>query len=153
PAGPLGPDLALRASVTASSTYPGYAAEHVADGRTTTQLGGDHSWANAENSTLPQWLELHLAAPQAIGRVDLYTTSGYELQNYRIQTWDGSGWQDVAAVAGNTFAYRAHTFGQVQCARLRVLCERGPARQPEYVRINEVGIYPPARAGCPESSG
>jgi hypothetical protein len=143
PRGPSGPNLARDASITASSTYPGYAPEHAVDGRTTTELGGDFSWANGENSGLPQWLELDLPAPRAIGRVDLYTTCGYELRDYRIQRW-----ADLAVVAGNTFAYRVHTFAPTRCHRLRVLCESGPDRQPEYARINEIEIYPPSHSGC-----
>lgn len=149
PARPVGPNLARGAGIVASSTYPGYAAAHAVDGRTTTQLGGEFSWANAEGSGLPQWLELDLQGPRAVGRVDLYTTSGYELRDYRIQGWDGSSWEDLVVVAGNAFAYRVHTFAPALCTRLRVLCERGPDRQPEYVRINEIEIYPPGRSDCP----
>jgi len=101
PPGPSGPDFALGARVTASSTYPGYAPERAADGRNTTQLGGDFSWANDEGSVLPQWLELDLGAARTIGRADLYTTCGYELRDYRIQRWDGSEWVDLAVIAQN----------------------------------------------------
>jgi hypothetical protein len=145
--GPSGPNFARSARVTASSTYPRYSPERAVDGRTTTELGGEFSWANGENSVLPQWLEVDLAAPRAIRRVDLYTTSGYELRDYRIQCWDGSGWADLAVVAGNTLTYRVHTFAPVHCDRLRVLCESGPDRQPQYVRINEIEIYPPSHSG------
>ncbi|MFI1093874.1 discoidin domain-containing protein [Streptomyces sp. NPDC020917] len=143
PRGPSGPDLARGARVTASSTYPGYSPDRVVDGRTSTQLGGDFSWANAEGAALPQWLELELRAPRTAGRVDLYTTSGYELRDYRVQVWDGRGWADLAAVAGNTSAYRVHTFAPTRIDRLRVLAERGPDRQPGYARVNEIGVYPP----------
>lgn len=143
PEGPAGPNLARGAGVTASTTYPGYSPENAVDGRTSTQLGKDFSWANAADATLPQWLELDLHAPQMAGRVDLYTTSGYELRDYRIQSWGASGWADLAVVTGNTVAYRVHTFAPIQCGRLRVLAERGPDRQPGYVRVNEIEIYPP----------
>lgn len=155
PSGPSGPNFARGAIATASSTYTGYSPARAVDGRTNTELGGDFSWANDENSALnsvlPQWLEVVLGAPHAIGRVDLYTTCGYELRDYRIQCWDGSGWADLAVVAGNTFAYRVHTFAPTRCDRLRVLCESGPDRQPTYVRINEIEIYPPGSSGCGDS--
>lgn len=141
PAGPPGPDLARGARVTASSTYPGYAAERAVDGRTSTELGGAYGWSNAEGTDLPQWLELDLDGDRTVARVDLYTTSGYELRDYRVQRWDGGGWTDLAAVSGNTAAYRVHAFAPVRCRRLRVLCESGPDRQPGYVRINEIGIH------------
>ncbi|MEW2516690.1 galactose-binding domain-containing protein [Actinacidiphila alni] len=143
PRGPAGPNLARGARVTASSTYPGYAPERAADGRTSTQLGGDYSWTNAEGGALPQWLELELRGPRTAGRVDLYTTSGYELRDYRVQRWDGRAWADLAVVTGNTSAYRVHTFAPVHCERVRVLTGSGPDRQPGYGRINEVQIFPP----------
>jgi predicted GH43/DUF377 family glycosyl hydrolase len=143
PRQPQGPDLARGARVTASSTYPGYSAGHAVDGRTSTQLGGAFSWTNAENAALPQWLELDLGGSRTAGRVDLYTTSGYELCDYRVQSRHGGGWTDLVAVTGNTAAYRVHTFAPTRCDRLRVLAERGPDRQPGYVRINEIAVYPP----------
>ena len=148
PRRPSGPNFALGAGVTASSIYPGYAPERVVDGGTNTQVGGDFSWANAENSGLPQWIELDLGAPRAIGRIDLYTTCGYELRDYRIQVWAGNDWADLAVVAGNTVAYRVHDIAPTHGRRLRVLCEHGPDRQPEYVRVNEIEIYPPGTADC-----
>jgi hypothetical protein len=130
--------------VTASSTYPGYAPERAADGRRSTELGGEFGWSNDTVGALPQWLELDLRAPRLVGRVDLYTTSGYELGDYRIQRRDGDGgWSDLAAVTGNTAAYRVHTVEPVRCERLRVLCERGPVRQPGFARVNEIEVYPP----------
>lgn len=145
PRGPAGPNLARGVRVTASSTYPGYAPARAVDGRRSTQVGGDHSWANAEGAALPQWLELDLGRPRTIGRVDLYSTSGYELRDYRLQRWTGRGWDDLVTVAANTVAYRTHTFAPTRCERLRVLVEAGPDRQPGYARVNEIEVYPPAR--------
>jgi hypothetical protein len=143
PAQPSGTNFARSATVTASSTYPGYATTRAIDGRTSTELGGDCSWSNAAGTAMPQWLALDLGAPKTIGRIDLYTTCGYETRDYRVQSFDGTAWTDLVVVTGNTNAWRVHTFAPTSCRQLRILCESGPDRQLAYVRINEIQVFPP----------
>jgi predicted GH43/DUF377 family glycosyl hydrolase len=142
------PNLALGATATASTTYPGYDAARVVDGSPSTGLGEAHSWANEYMAPMPQWVQLDFDRPTTFGRVDLYTTSGFELREYRLQIWDG-GWVDCdAPVSGNTNVLRTHRFEPVTTTHLRVLCTSGSDQQPTFARINEIEVYAPPGPGC-----
>jgi microsomal dipeptidase-like Zn-dependent dipeptidase len=144
-------NLALQAVPSVPSAYcssPGsehcYSAGRVNDGDASTALGGFHSWANDYGAPLPQSVELSWSSPITASRVDLYTTSGYELRNYDIQYWNGSSWAytvPAIVVTGNTSASRTHNFNPVTTTRIRVLARLGPTHQAGYVRINEIEVY------------
>lgn len=146
-----GSNLALLATASASTTYCSgtgpdhcYSASRVNDGDASTALGGLHSWANDYGAFLPQWVELSWSSPITTSAIDLYTTSGYELRDYDIQYWTGSGWAyttPAIVVTGNTSTGRTHSFNPVTTTRIRVLARLGPAVQAGYVRINEIEVY------------
>ena len=137
------PNLARGATATASTTYPGYDPARVVDGSPSTALGDAHSWANAYESGLPQWVQIEFARPETFARVELYTTSGFELTDYRLQRWNGDDWVDlVEPVRGNTTVHRTHMFHPVTAQRIRVVGER-TASQPGFVRVNEIEVYAP----------
>lgn len=136
-----GQNLARNATITVSSTYPGYSAARINDGDRNTALGENYSWANNRNSSLPQYVVLDLPAPSSISRIDLYTTKGYPLANYELQYWNGSSWVNLVQVTGNQELTRSHTFASVDTSKVRVVASRGPSHQPTYVRINELEIY------------
>jgi predicted GH43/DUF377 family glycosyl hydrolase len=147
------PNLARRAVASASTTYPGYAPARVNDGSPSTGLGESHSWANAYLAPMPQWVQLDFPRATTFGRVDLYTTSGFELRDYRLQAWVGGAWVDVAEpVTGNTTVLRSHRFQPVTSERLRVLCLSGSNQQPTFARINEIEVYAPPGPGCTRNS-
>ena len=149
PQHPGPPNLARDAVATASTTYPDYAAARVNDGSPGTGVGGLHSWANAYLAPAPHWVELTFPRATELGRVNLYTTSGYELRDYRLQAWDGSAWVDlVEPVSGNRSVLRTHRFGPVRSDRLRVLCLSGSEQQPGFARINEIEVYAPRGREC-----
>ncbi|MBB6670108.1 discoidin domain-containing protein [Cohnella nanjingensis] len=126
------------ASASNADTAGGYAAEKVNDGAATTDWSG---WAT-DGTSLPQWVQLDFGASRTFSRVELYTTSGYAIKDYRIQYWDGSNWIDcLPAITGNTFDQRTHTFPMVTGSKLRVLGTSGPDIQPEYIRVNEIEVY------------
>jgi microsomal dipeptidase-like Zn-dependent dipeptidase len=138
---------APQASTSASSTFCSgtgdhcYSATRVNDGNRSTALSGTVSWANANGAAMPQWVELSWGSPVTTSRVDLYTSTGYEIRDYDIQVWTSAGWTSVVVVTGNTSVSRSHTFSPVTTTRLRVLGRRGPNVQPGYVRVNEVEVY------------
>jgi hypothetical protein len=137
-------NLALAALASASTTFSGYSAARVNDGSQSTALGGGSSWANAANTALPQWVQLDFGTNKTFSRVVLYTTSGYPLQDYRIQSFNNVfGWQDlVPGVVNNTATTRTHTFSPTTARLVRVLALRGPSNQLGYVRVNEFEVYP-----------
>jgi hypothetical protein len=136
-----GQNLARNATITASSTYPGYSTARINDGDRNTALGESYSWANNRNSSLPQYVTLDLPASSSIQRIDLYTTTGYVLANYDLQYWNGSSWVNLVQVTGNQETTRSHTFAAVNTSKVRVVANRGPSHQSTYVRINELEIY------------
>ena len=140
-------NLARLASASASTTYCSGSGEHcysagrVNDGSPSTALGGYNSWTNAWGAAMPQWVELSWSSPVTASRVELFTTAGYVIRDYDVQSWTGAGWVTLASVNGNTGVSRTHLFGPVTTSRLRVLGRRGPDVQPGYVRVNEIEVY------------
>ncbi len=135
-------NLAILATATASSTQgesqynSQYNVNNVNDGIATTDF---NSWASAET---PAWLKLDFGARiVSFNRVELYTTTGYELKDYAIQYWDGTSWVDAAVVTGNTLAHRTTEFSPVTCSRMRVYANTGSAAQSGYARICELEVY------------
>jgi microsomal dipeptidase-like Zn-dependent dipeptidase len=145
--GGLPSNLALSATATASSTYCTgsasncYATWRVNDGNPSTALGGQSSWANDWGVPMPQWVELTWSAPITPSRVVVTTTSGYPVQDYDLQYWNGSTWLNLAHVTGNSALSVTHNFASVTTTRMRILGFQGPAIQPGYVRINEFAVY------------
>ncbi len=140
-------NYALSASITASSTFPGYgySASNTKDGRTNTDQYGNESWSNSYPSrggTLPQYVTLDFGTAKNFSTVQLYTSNGYALQDYQIQVSDNNiFWTTVATVTGNSLLRRISTFSNQSKRYLRVQCNKGPNHQPEYVRINELEVY------------
>ncbi|WP_440111370.1 galactose-binding domain-containing protein [Paenibacillus sp. QZ-Y1] len=136
-----GQNLARNATITVDSTYPGYSAARINDGDQNTTLGENYSWANNQNSPLPQYVVLDLQAAKSIQRIDLYTSQGYPLANYDLQYWNGTTWVNLVQITGNQELKRSHAFTAVSTSKVRVVASKGPAHQTNYVRINELEIY------------
>ncbi len=133
-------NYAREATATASNTDTanGYAVEKVNDGIATTDWNG---WAT-DGTSLPEWVQLDFGAEKTFGRVELYTTSGYEIRDYDIQYWDGQTWVNcLPVITGNSFDHRSHTFETVTSSKLRIVGKSGPTIQTDYLRINEIEVY------------
>ncbi|UPK42511.1 discoidin domain-containing protein [Paenibacillus pabuli] len=135
------PNLARSASITADSTFSGYAVSKINDGDRSTALGGTSSWANGANTPLPQNVTLDLGQSKQVSKVDLYTTQGYVLADYDLEYWNGSSWVSLVKVTANKDTYRTHSFSPVNTSKIRIVCRTGPSHQAGYVRINELEIY------------
>jgi hypothetical protein len=146
-------NLARQASVSAQSTYPGYSVTKINDGSRNTTVGPSYSWANnyPDGTRLPQSVYLTFGSPQNVNRIDIYTSSGYALQNYTIQyrAYSGGPWVSLLSVTGNTSVSRVHNFSQTFMIQVQIICQLGPAVQPIYGRLNEVEIYGPASPTLP----
>ena len=94
-------------------------------------------WRSAPSQPLPQWLQLEWAQLTTVAAVEL-TFPGHLVREYHayapfyrdaqcprdyaIHTWDGTGWQEVLAVAGNYQRQRQHVLPQpVATTRLRLV--------------------------------
>lgn len=141
-----GQNLAIGAVARASTTFPGYSASKINDGDNKTQVGGAYSWANAYNTLptngrLPQWVQLDFGTNRSFSRVDVYTSSGYPIRDYKVQYKSGSSWVTLANVTGNTATKRIHTFSTKNARYIRIYGTKGPNNQNIYVRVNEVEVY------------
>lgn len=137
-------NLAIHATVNASSTYDGYSASKVNDGNRNTTVGPSHSWTNnfPQGGTLPEWVLLDFSREKAFNRVDLFTSAGYEIQDYTIRySQNGNTWYTFASVTNNTNTHNSHTVSvPVKARYLRVECLKGPSNQSIYARINEIEV-------------
>ncbi len=138
-------NTALSAVASAESTFSGYSPGNVNDGDRNTAQSSSASWTNGwapeSGLTLPQWFELTYASPTLIGRLELYSSTGYAVQDYDITYWTGSDWALIEAVTGNTSVHRTHLFTPVTTDRIRIIGHNGPATQAIYVRLNEIETY------------
>ena len=135
-------NLATDAKVTACSTYAGYSPERVNDGDSSTALGGEASWANADGPGLPQWVELAFGSEIQFNAVEFFTTENYVLKDFQLEYWNGKDWRAASERIGdNTAVCRSLKFPTVTASKLRVMCYRGPDKQPSLVRVNEIEVY------------
>ena len=138
-------NYARQASLSAESTYPGYSVARINDGSRNTTVGPSYSWANnfPAGGKLPESVFLRFSSLKTIDRIDIYTSSGYELQNYTIQyqTALNAAWVTLLSVTGNRAVFRQHVFSPVTVLRMQIICQYGPPNQTIYGRLNEVEIY------------
>ena len=137
-------NLARGARVSASSvdSINGYSVTRVNDGNTSTACGPPISWANSAGAQMPQWVELDFGAAREFNTVGVFTSKGYALRDFQVQYWNGTNWLAAGSrVTDNTEVQRTITFATVTATKLRIVCNRGPVRQPEFVRVNEVEVY------------
>ena len=113
---------------SASSTYPGYSANHVNDGNRSSVQDGTVSWTNTGGA--PQWVELQWPACRAFDEVLLFTSAGYEIKDYDVEAWDGAAWVKVDSVQGNVATSHRSVFSLLSTDRVRILGLSGPAIQP-----------------------
>ena len=146
-------NYALQATVSAESTFPGYSVLKIKDGSRNTTVGPSYSWANNHpaGGTLPESVFLKFGTLKNIERIDIYTSSGYALQNYTIQfrTTPAASWLTLVTVVGNTLVSRSHTFAPVNLLEVQIICQLGPANQTVYGRLNEVELYGSAEPTLP----
>lgn len=153
---PAAGNLALAATVSASSTYCSGSGEHcysaarINDGSRSTALGGLNSWANDYGQPMPQWVQLNWGSGVTFSRLALYSTSGYALRDFVVQYLrppaSGGGWADLPVMpafpVNNSSMQLSYTLPPLTTTAIRVLGRAGPAAQPGYVRVNEVEVYP-----------
>lgn len=127
----------------AQSTHPGYRARRATDGDTDTAVGPAHSWTNSTDlrtGLLPQWLDVSLAGKRRVRGALLYTSSGYELRDYRLQVWADAGWLTVAERLGNADTIIEHAFAPIVTDKVRLLALGGPDVEAHQVRVNELEL-------------
>ncbi|MBW7457373.1 discoidin domain-containing protein, partial [Paenibacillus sepulcri] len=132
-------NLALNKPVTASSTLgSAYSPSYVTDGNADTTNGLE--WA-ADVSQEPQWVVIDFGTNTAFNRVEFYTRTGYELKEYEIQYWNGTGWTNLMnKISDHTSDHHSYVFKTVTGAKLRIYMTEGSVQQ-DVARIVEAEAY------------
>jgi hypothetical protein len=145
-----GPDpnrnLALGQAASASSTHGLFAPCGVADGNHTYTGAGYNqpptAWVDATSRQLPDQVELLLAEPASIGRIDVqsHAQARFAIRDWDIQLQTADGWVTVAQVRGHTTG-GLHTsrFDPVVASAIRVVVLATTGY--EYSTIVEIEAY------------
>ena len=117
-------NYALQATVSAESTFSGYSVLNIKDGSRNTTVGPSYSWANnyPGGGKLPESVFLNFTSLKQVDRIDIYTSSGYPLQNYTIQyrVSPTATWINLVVITGNTALLRSHTFTAVNLLEVQI---------------------------------
>ncbi len=138
-------NVALRASVTAQSTYPGYSPSNITDGDTNTAANPANGWSNSHLATtdgqIPQWVIIDLGAAFSISSFNIRTAKAWEISDFDIELWTGAAWTPVQQIRGNTATvFSVPLATPVTASKVRLIGRQGPASQNIYVRFNEVEV-------------
>ena len=138
-------NLMYKGSADASSTFSGYSALRTIDGDRSTVPGPEYSWTNAPETdttpVLPANLLLGLATPSLVEQILVYSTADWEIRDYDLEYFDGTRWDTIERVRGNTQTVREHRIPATQIAALRIVGLSGAAQEASQVRVNEVEAY------------
>lgn len=118
------------------------------------------TWVNYAGSPLPQWAMITWPTAQNISEIDVFnfqsnvwapvtptvgmTTSG-ATQNYEVQFWNGSGWEDVSGgnVTNNNLVWNRFNFPVINTTKIRLLISAYNAGM-TYAGFTEIEAYAPA---------
>ncbi len=149
-------NYAGEAIVSAESTFPGYSVYKINDGNINTTVGPSYSWANnfPGGGSLPESVFLKFGSLKTLNKVNIYTSSGYELQNYSVlyRSSTNGAWVTLFSITGNTSVFRTHSFTDIAVLEVQIRCELGPNHQYIYGRLNEVELFGPVEPQLPPIS-
>jgi len=97
--------------VTASSFWPGYGPELVADGSKETR------WNAQDGTSGDQWLEIDFGEKKEFDRVAI-TEAFDRITSYSVQYLEGGRWMEC--VGGTTLGHKVHTFDPVTSSKVRL---------------------------------
>jgi hypothetical protein len=131
--GPVDTVTAAFPKLTASSAWAagGHDAEQAAD------EDADTRWNAKDGTTGDQWLEVDFGSPKTFHKTFVHEAFD-RTTSYKIQSWDGSQWQDCAS-GTKLGASRTDTFPPVTAARMRLYVNSVVAR--DSVSIVELAVY------------
>jgi hypothetical protein len=142
-----GPDanLARGQETTASTVGNLTTACGVVDGNHTYTLEGFNrpptAWADGSPGIFPDQLEIRLARPAPVGRVNVHThaEARFALRDWDVALHTEAGWTTVASVRGHTAGGATSTFPAVRADAVRItaLATNGYA----YAIVTEVEVY------------
>lgn len=146
PEPPARPTWPSGTTATASSYHAGnngndgrprtYVPQNAIDGNT------DTFWNDDTLGAYPDVLTVTTPAAQTLPGVTLLSNSDGVPEDFTVETWDGTAWQQAAAVSGNTDVLRRVPFDNpvtTTQVRITVTRDQGSGRG-DFTRVNE--LYP-----------
>jgi hypothetical protein len=112
-------DLALAATVTASSETEATAAANATNGWNRIIGRRRNAWAPDKNATGPQWLQLTLAQPAEMNSVHVTFESPSE--PCRVRAFVDGDWKTIATIEPNGIRRTVTSFPEVKTDKLRLL--------------------------------
>jgi hypothetical protein len=135
-------------TVTASSTHSGYPAESVIDG----DAGSDrwahgNGWNDDTINEFPDWIQVSLAAPAELGRVDVDTLDSaqfpaarYGLRDADVSVLVDGQWRTVGQIRDNQVGHLSVSFAPVTATAVRLTVTA--SNSGDYSRVVELTGYP-----------
>ena len=81
----------------------------------------DTRWNSASGDKDGAWLEIDLGRPRRIREVRFQEAAGGRITEYKIQSWQGTGWQDIVAASKPAVRTKArHRFEASEATRVRL---------------------------------
>lgn len=99
----------------------------------------DSRWVSAAG--YPHFIVVDLEAQYQVGFVQFFTGyNGYgnPVNDFQIQFWDGSTWQDIVSRVDNSKSVVTEFFAPVTTNMIRLFATRG---SDQYLRLYEINIY------------
>jgi hypothetical protein len=153
------------ATATASSTYPDrdYSPVGAIDGdRKGTNWERNGGWSDGTRDVWPDWLQVDFNASRKITEIRVYTLQNdfqnpteptpemtaefYGLQDFEVQTWNGSLWVTVpgGSVIGNDRVMRVFTFPEITTTKMRVYVTNARNHYSRIVEAEAFSCLPPS---------
>ena len=144
------------ATVTASSSYSGFAASGAINGDRKGLFVSQNGYWSTASAGFPAWLEVQFNGSKTITEIDVFgvqdnynapveptesmtfTLGG--LIGFDVQYWNGSAWVTIsgASVSGNNKVWRKFSFAPITTTKIRVLSNASPDN---YSRLTELEAW------------
>lgn len=112
-----------------------YRPENVVDGVSRIVGKQSHLWASDPHQPFPQWIELDFGKAVELNAVRLTFDTDLNVKfperpvpvqcvkDYRVEAFDGTAWQEVAAAKENFLRHRVHAFPARSATKIRLLVD------------------------------
>jgi hypothetical protein len=125
-------------TVSASSSYTGYAASGAVNGDRKGLNGDQDGYWSTSSAGFPAWLEVNFNTSRTLREIDLFTIQDsywapseptpsmtftyYGLTNFTVQYWTGTSWAAVpgASMTDNNLVWKKFTFTPLATSKIRV---------------------------------
>jgi len=131
-------DIALQATVTASTFREGMGPEKTINGWNRAVNEDLNAWVPDANSPAPHWIELSLPDLVVVNSLHVTFLSSKDIaEDFRIEAWMNETWRKIVFITGNTLRRRVIIFKPVLTDKIRLVVTKACER----IAICEVRLY------------